>query len=148
VSDQVRPWPVLVEGAKYHPVETAQYLLRRHGHLVAVDGVFGPVMSAALRAFQHNRHLVVDGCLGATTWNALIVQVSPGAVGDAVRGVQEEFQFRNLSCDPRQGVQIDGVFGKQTEDAVVDFQQALGLDIDGVVGLVTWRALISGMLSF
>ena len=27
-------------------------------------------------------------------------------------------------------------------------QQALGITVDGIVGPVTWRALVSGMLSF
>jgi peptidoglycan hydrolase-like protein with peptidoglycan-binding domain len=27
------------------------------------------------------------------------------------------------------------------------FQQALGIAVDGIVGRVTWRALVSGMLS-
>jgi peptidoglycan hydrolase-like protein with peptidoglycan-binding domain len=148
VSDPVRPWPLLLEGGKYHPVETLQYLLRSHGRPIDVDGVFGPSTSDAVLAFQHHRQLAEDGIVGPKTWTALIVQVSVGDIGDEVRGVQEEFQFRNLSGDPRQGVQIDGNFGKQTEDAVVDFQQALGLDIDGIVGPITWRALISGMLSF
>jgi peptidoglycan hydrolase-like protein with peptidoglycan-binding domain len=31
---------------------------------------------------------------------------------------------------------------------VRSFQQALGLTIDGIVGPLTWRALVSGMLSF
>jgi len=33
------------------------------------------------------------------------------------------------------------------EDAMSD-QQALGISVDGIVGPVTWRALVSGMLSF
>jgi peptidoglycan hydrolase-like protein with peptidoglycan-binding domain len=148
VSDPVRPWPVLAEGGKYHPVETLQHLLCGHGLTVAVDGVFGPGTAAAVHDFQQRGRLPGDGVVGARTWSALIVTVASGSAGDAVCGVQEEFQFRNLSGDPRQGVQIDGVFGPQTEDAVVDFQQALGLDIDGIVGPITWRALISGMLSF
>jgi len=73
--------------------------------------------------------------------------------GDAVRGVQEEFQFRNLSGDPNQGLQVDGIFGPQTDTAVRGFQQALHQDIpsvtvDGIVGPITWQALVSGMLSF
>ena len=72
--------------------------------------------------------------------------------GDAVRGVQEEFQFRNLSGDPDKGLQVDGIFGPKTDAAVRGFQQALHQDIptvavDGIVGPVTWRALVSGMLS-
>jgi peptidoglycan hydrolase-like protein with peptidoglycan-binding domain len=83
---------------------------------------------------------------------ALIIQVRRGSTGDAVRGVQEEFQFRNLSGDPSKGVQIDGDFGLQTDAAVRAFQHDLSLDIpsvivDGIVGPVTWQALVSGMLS-
>jgi peptidoglycan hydrolase-like protein with peptidoglycan-binding domain len=81
------------------------------------------------------------------------VQVKRGSQGDAVKGVQEEFQFRNLSGDPSNGPQIDGTFGPVTEASVRGFQQALSLDIpsvavDGIVGPVTWQALVSGMLSF
>jgi peptidoglycan hydrolase-like protein with peptidoglycan-binding domain len=83
---------------------------------------------------------------------ALVIQVKRGDRGDAVRGVQQEFQFRNESGDPSKGVQIDGSFGPQTDGAVRGFQQALSLDIpavvvDGIVGPITWQALVSGMLS-
>jgi len=49
-------------------------------------------------------------------------------------------------------VTVDGDFGPKTEAAVRGFQDALAVDIpavavDGIVGPVTWRALVSGMLS-
>jgi peptidoglycan hydrolase-like protein with peptidoglycan-binding domain len=148
MSEPIQPFPLIKEGDKNHPVETLQYLLRAHGSTVVVDGIFGVRTDAAVRAFQTSKHLIVDGLVGAHTWGALLLPVSRGSTGDAVRGVQEEFQYRNLSGDPSQGVQVDGIFGPLTDAAVRGFQQALGLVVDGVVGPLTWRALISGMLSF
>jgi peptidoglycan hydrolase-like protein with peptidoglycan-binding domain len=149
----ISPWPLVREGDEQHPVQTLQYLLRARGHNLTVDGIFGPATAAAVRAFQQQEGLAVDGIVGPVTWSALIITVRQGSQGDAVRGVQEEFQFRNLSGDPNQGLQVDGIFGPQTDAAVRGFQQALHQDIpsvavDGIVGPVTWQALVSGMLSF
>jgi len=148
MSDPIQPFPLVQEGDKNHPVQTLQHLLRARGNTVAVDGIFGPRTETAVRAFQNSKALTADGLVGPRTWGALILQVSRGSSGEAVRGVQEEFQFRNLSGDPGQGVQVDGIFGSKTEAAVRGFQQALGIAVDGIVGPLTWRGLISGMLSF
>ena len=152
VSGSISPWPVIRIGRRNHPVRTLQHLLRAHGHGVTVDGVFGPVTEAAVRAFQTSKALSVDGIVGPQTWAALIITVRQGSTGDAVRGAQEEFQFRNHSGDLSKGLQVDGIFGPQTDGAVRGFQQALSLDVpsvavDGIVGPVTWRALVSGMLA-
>ena len=147
MSDPIQPWPLVRQGSQHHPVETLQYLLAARGHRVTVDGIFGPGTDAAVRAFQQGKHLTVDGIVGPDTWSALIVQVSEGSTGDAVRGVQEEFQFRNLSGDPGKGLQYRWDLRTRTNAAVRGFQQALGLAIDGIVGPLTWRALVSGMLS-
>ena len=104
------PWPVTAAGSNGHPVWTLQDLLRARGHAVAVDGIFGPQTDAAVKAFQTSKGLTANGTVDPTTWKALIVQVKKGASGDAVRGVQEEFQFRNGSGDPTKGVQIDRRF--------------------------------------
>ena len=114
---------------------------------------FGPQTEAAVKAFQSSRGLAADGIVGPVTWSALVVEVKQGSQGEAVKGVQEEFQFRNLSGDPSKGPQVDGIFGPITDAAVRGFQHALSLDIpsmkvDGIVGPVTWQALVSGMLSF
>jgi peptidoglycan hydrolase-like protein with peptidoglycan-binding domain len=147
VTDLIQPWPIVQEGDREHPVRTLQHLLRARGKTVTVDGIFGPKTATAVRAFQKDKKLTQDGDVGPNTWSALIIQVKQGNTGDAVRGVQEEFQFRNLSGDPTKGVQIDGIFGPETDDAVRGFQGAVGLDADGIVGPLTWRALVSGMLA-
>ena len=153
MSGNISPWPVVQSGSNGHPIKTLQYLLGARRHSIAVDGAFGPSTAAAVKAFQASRGLAADGVVGPVTWAALVVQVKKGSRGDAVKGVQEEFQFRNLSGDPSKGPQVDGVFGPVTEAAVRGFQHALSLDIpsvavDGIVGPVTWQALVSGMLSF
>jgi lysozyme family protein len=153
MPSSITPWPVVKSGSNGHPIKTLQYLLRARGHTVGVDGVFGPKTEAAVREFQANHALAADGIVTPMTWAALVVQVEKGSRGDAVRGVQEEFQFRNLSGNPSNGPQVDGIFGAATDAAVRGFQQALSLDIasvkvDGSVGRVTWQALVSGMLSF
>src|ERR671923_3069739 len=141
----ISPWPLTRKGDQQHPVKTLQYLLRARGHNLTVDGIFGPRTDAAVRAFQQSRGLAVDGIVGPNTWSALIVQVKQGSQGDAVRAVQEEFRFR--AGEPSQALQVDGIFGPKTDAAVRGFQQALGIAVDGIVGPVTWRALVSGMLA-
>ena len=148
----ISPWPLVRQGNHDHPVKTLQYLLRARGHYLTVDGIFGPNTNAAVRAFQQQTGLAVDGIVGPVTWSALIITVKQGSTGDAVRGVQEEFQFRNLSGDPGKGLAVDGIFGPKTDAAVRGFQKALHQDIpsvtvDGIVGPVTWQALVSGMLA-
>jgi peptidoglycan hydrolase-like protein with peptidoglycan-binding domain len=153
MADQISPWPLVKGGDAQHPVQTLQYLLRARGHFVAVDGSFGPATDAAVRAFQQERHLAVDGVVGPNTWSALIVTVRQGSEGDAVRGVQEEMLYRDESGDPSQALEVDGIFGPKTDEDVRSFQEALhigipSITVDGIVGPVTWRALVSGMLSF
>jgi peptidoglycan hydrolase-like protein with peptidoglycan-binding domain len=148
----VQPWPAVRRGDKAHPVPTLQYLLRQQGRVVLVDGEFGPRTDAAVRALQHERHLAEDGLVGPATWRALIVTRRRGDRGEAVRAVQEEFQFRNLSGDPARAPRLDGVFGPITDGAVRSFQHSLHADdpaivVDGVVGPRLWQALLGGDLT-
>ena len=147
----LQPWPRIREGRKAHPVPSLQYHLRARGHVVTVDGDFGPETDAAVRAYQEEKHLAVDGIVGPQTWQALMVTARRGDEGDAVRSVQEEFQYRNQSGDESNAPLVDGVFGPDTEAAVRDWQQFLhdhdepAMAVDGIVGLMTWQSLISGM---
>jgi peptidoglycan hydrolase-like protein with peptidoglycan-binding domain len=150
MSGTISPWPVVQNGSQGHPIRTLQFLLRARGHNLTVDGIFGPATEAAVKAFQTGQGITPDGILSPQTWAALIIQVKNGSSGDAVRGVQEEFQFR--AGEPGKGLQVDGIFGPQTDSTIRGFQHALSLDIpsvvvDGIVGPITWQALVSGMLS-
>ena len=150
MSGTLTPWPVVQNGSQGHPIRTLQFLLRARGHNLTVDGMFGPATEAAVKAFQTSKGMTTDGIMSAQTWSTLIIQVKKGSSGDAVRGVQEEFQFR--AGEPGKGLKVDGIFGPQTDSTVRGFQHALSLDVpsvvvDGIVGPVTWQALVSGMLS-
>jgi peptidoglycan hydrolase-like protein with peptidoglycan-binding domain len=146
MSDPIQPWPVVRRTDGAHPVRTLQDLLNAGGAGLVVDGDFGAKTEDAVRAAQRAHRLTVDGVVGPQTWPAVIVQVKRGDRGDAVRGVQEEFVFR--AGDPEHELEVDGICGPETEGLVRGFQQALGITLDGIVGPVTWRALVSGMLSF
>jgi len=147
----LQPWPLVRQGDKAHPVPSLQYQLRARGHIVAVDGDFGPQTDAAVRAYQKEKKLAVDGIVGPQTWQALVVTARRGDQGDPVRSVQEEFQYRNESGDENNAPLVDGIFGSRTEAAVRDWQQFLhdhdepAMVVDGIVGRMTWQSLISGM---
>jgi peptidoglycan hydrolase-like protein with peptidoglycan-binding domain len=147
-ATQILPWP-LVKSApnRIFPVRSLQQLLRARNHPVAVDGIFGPNTEAAVKAFQQSTGLAADGIVGPLTWPKLIVQVKKGDTGDAVRGVQEVMKFHDQSGGEGEPILVDGIFGPQTDNWVRGFQNAVDIDSDGIVGPITWRALVSGMLS-
>lgn len=76
ISPTVSHRPVLRLKSRGAAVRELQKLLGTHGHALAVDGRFGPNTDAAVRAFQAQAGLDVDGVVGAKTWAALIR--SPG----------------------------------------------------------------------
>ena len=125
-AQALQPWPALRQGANSSwpkvTVRSLQYLLNARGARLTVDGIFG-----------------------AKTWGALIVTVKLGSTGPAVRAVQDQANFRNL----RNGhsLNVDGIFGPKTQAWVRGFQQAEGFKADGVVGPLTWQALVTESLS-
>ena len=52
-------------------VKDLQTALNKHGGMVTVDGIFGPLTEAAVKIFQKVRGLVVDGIVGKNTWAKL-----------------------------------------------------------------------------
>lgn len=140
----VRQWPVLGIGAPPDVARTVQHLLRHHGFDLEMDADFGPVTEEAVTTFQYTRDLAVDGTVNPETWATLIVRLQVGQRGDAVRALQDALNARHvaeaLTCPP---LAIDGIFGERTDERVRRFQRARGLVVDGVVGPLTWRALVS-----
>lgn len=61
-----------------------------------------------------------------------------GQVGSAVEDVQRRLADLGFPCDDD-----PGVFGDATHSAVRAFQQARGLQADGIVGEDTWRSLVA-----
>jgi len=142
---------IRVETGRTGPLaDTVQYLLRAQGHSVTVDGQIGPGTTAAIEAFQTDRGLTSDGIVGNETWPALIIDVSQGNQGDAVRAAQDQLRYRDLpEC---KNLAVDGDFGALTDAAVRAFQtyvrdnQAVWVDepviVDGIVGVNTWYAIV------
>lgn len=136
-------WPLTQDGSKGEDVKSVQYLLSQQGHPLTVDGIFGPLTKAAVEAFQAAHGLAADGIVGNQTWPQLIVQVTQGSNGDAVRAVQSQIHSRGAGGT----IVVDGVYGPLTSDAVGAFQQLLALGADRIVGPVTWNHLVNGYLT-
>ena len=62
-----------------------------------------------------------------------------GDEGEAVRAAQSLLELRGFRCG---WMGCDGEFGDKTQSAVGKFQRARGLTQDGIVGPLTWAALI------
>ncbi|MBK1988557.1 peptidoglycan-binding protein [Sphaerospermopsis aphanizomenoides BCCUSP55] len=60
--------PTLRFGSAGISVRIMQKLLVSKGYGVRVDGIFGPLTEAAIKAFQNQRNLFVDGVVGQRTW--------------------------------------------------------------------------------
>lgn len=126
-----------------------QYLLNARGYHVTVDGNFGPLTDAAVKAFQTDNGLTADGVVGNKTWPLLVVEVSQGDSGEAVKAAQDQLSIRTIpEC---LNLAVDGSFGPLTDTAVRAFQtyirdnQAAEVDVpvvvDGIVGINTWYSL-------
>ena len=130
---------------------------------LAGDGVYGSGTTQAARLFQRQFGLGIDGQVGKNTWTtfssvlmaqaqgtpAKVKPVYPGSPlqqgssGDSVRCVQSYLAVvkqKNGLNYPTPS--IDGIFGSVTKSAVIGFQAAYSLKIDGIVGSGTWQKLV------
>ena len=63
-----------------------------------------------------------------------------GMKSNQVRAMQILLIGRGYSCG---SMGADGDFGQRTYDAVIKFQKAMGIDVDGICGVQTWTCLLT-----
>ena len=125
----------------------------------SIDGTFGDLTEEAVKAFQKNSRLTVDGVAGNGTIKALFHQEAAnppeedrgmdgirsmsdiggapatseiGDSGTKVKKLQQALKLRGYYSGP-----IDGDYGEATEAAVKAFQKAKGMSRDGIAGKST-----------
>ncbi|HEY8584269.1 MAG TPA: peptidoglycan-binding protein, partial [Capillimicrobium sp.] len=110
-----------------------------------VDGITGPLTTAAVRRFQARRDLAVDGVAGPRTRAALGRRGRPSLGARPLRAGHRgwdvaalQFLLRTRGFEPGG---LDGGFGPNTAAAVRRYQSAAGLTVDGVAGPMTLGAL-------
>lgn len=123
-------------------VSKLQAVLNASGARLATDGVFGTQTRATVVAFQKAMGLVADGVVGTKTWAAVLGSMPTTKTGSAhqlpVRQIQSLLNLSGASL-----LVSDGKFGTETAAAVRLFQVKFGLTSDGIVGPVTWTALLT-----
>lgn len=144
------PGQLFSVGSSGENVKRIQNQLNRLGFNVGVaDGIFGNGTKQGVMNFQTSRNITADGIVGKQTWDLLMngsysennttypgVLLAFGSSGDLVRTVQTQLNSLNYPV----GV-VDGVFGNNTKQAVIEFQRVHGLQQDGIVGRLTWDIL-------
>ena len=127
---------------------------------VTVNGIYDEDTRRAVSAFQRFYGTDVTGKVDEPTWNAVVsvyydiagdlVPEQPAYPGRPVRAGDsgEEVRYIQNALNPvRRGAKeippldVDGMFGPRTENAVKAFQKYYGLGVDGVVGPLTWAKL-------
>jgi len=68
-----QPLPTLYFGSSGVGVRALQRLLVSNGYAVKVDGIFGALTETAIKAFQNQQNLAVDGIVGQRTWHTLTI---------------------------------------------------------------------------
>lgn len=140
-------YPVLSVGSRGEAVARLQQELKRQGYYTywQVTGYYGPITKEAVMRFQKANGLVVDGVAGFVTQSVLYGN------GTGYRilkfGMRGPDVSRLQSALKQQGyfyANVTGYYGKVTENAVIAFQKAKGLRIDGIAGPQTQSALFAG----
>lgn len=140
---------LIKKGCHGNDVADIQRRLAKLGYDLGVpgpDGLFDVLTEKAVKMFQQDRGLLVDGIVGEDTWHELVVATyrigdrdlylrEPFFIGDDVRQLQRWLNTLGITVGS-----IDGIFGPRTKKAVEEFQLSTGLPVDGIVGFTTLQA--------
>lgn len=148
--------PVLKKGSKSDFVKEIQEKLIAKGYNLSnygADGNFGVETENAVKELQKDAGITIDGIIGNNTWNVLNSDfIKPSKVeypnylirysqsSKDVKKVQEKLIELGYSCG---NYGADGVFGIETNKAVIKFQKDNNLNVDGIVGPKTWEKLFN-----
>lgn len=147
---------VLKLNSKGSEVKELQSNLILLGYSVGVygaDGIFGNDTDRAVRQLQKDNKIGIDGIVGSQTYAVIgnLLNEKPpvvkpikdvlklNSVGESVKELQTKLNEIGYKLD------VDGVFGGLTLDAVTSYQKANGLVTDGIVGEKTWEKLLSAV---
>ena len=154
-DEVVLPDRILRQGMSGEDVKSVQTRLKELGYYDGeLHGEFDKTTLLAVRAFQQNNNLVVDGAAGPNTCTLLFSEkaisapadtsvipsrdLNLGDTGDDVKAVQQ--RLRNLGFYTSQ---VDGTYGGSTTDAMRRFQEMNGLPATGNGDLATYAKLFS-----
>jgi len=129
-------------GSSGEPVADLQRRVASLGFTTDSDpvGTYGEATHQAIASFQASRGLRSDGICGDQTWAAVVeagyhlgdrrlYQRTPMMRGDDVADLQ-----RRLGALGFDAGKVDGIFGPDTAEALVEFQRNAGLTVDGIFG--------------
>ena len=132
---------------------------------ITIDGIFGGATEDAVRAFQRAYGLPVTGIVDEETWvqlynayrgillttaqyyNGVPVALFPGYLlvlgsqGEEISLLQQYLLTLSEVYPEIPSVEVNGVYGTATRDAVTAFQNLFGLDPTGIVDALTWDAI-------
>ena len=136
--------------------------------IASPDGIFGVETEEAVRKFQEIFNLTPDGIVGKATWYRIIQirngvlrlaelnseglkienlqrqyrdKLSPGDSGDPVLIIQYYLRVIGEFNDLIPVIQVDGIYGPATEQAVIALQNFYGLPPTGEVDETTWHTI-------
>lgn len=128
-------------------VRDIQQRLERLGYELEATGRFDDSTQVSVRAFQERRGVPVDGIVGPDTWRELVE--ADRNVGDRVlyyrrpmmRGDDVALLQRQLNLLGFDAGKEDGIFGADSQRALIEFQESRRLAEDGIMGPVVLSEL-------